>query len=76
MFPNPTTGILNLNWGQIEESMKMDVYNTYGQGLLHEEIEQQSHHEVDLSYLPEGYYFVVLRDKAGSSFTYKILINK
>lgn len=75
IYPNPTNGLLNLDFGQAA-SMRMDIYDVLGQGILHEAIENQSHHETDLSYLPEGNYFVVLRDKDGAAFTYKIQIKK
>jgi len=76
VYPNPTSGELNVDFGQGPASMKMDVYNMYGQGLLHQEIDNQSHYQTDLAYLPEGNYFIVLRDDEGNSFTYKILIMK
>jgi len=75
IYPNPTSGILNIDLSE-PSTLKMDIYSILGQGVLHEDIENQSHHETDLSYLPEGYYFVVLRDKNGSTATYKISIKK
>ena len=75
VYPNPTTGMLNIEWGQ-EVTMKMDIYNIYGQGILHEDIDGKSHYEADLSYLPEGNYFVVFRDAEGSKETFKIQIKK
>ena len=75
IYPNPTTGILNFDWTQAVD-LKMDVYNIYGQGMLHQEINGESHHETDLSYMPEGNYFIVLRDGEGNASTSKILIKK
>ena len=76
LYPNPTTGMLNIDFGGQAATLKMDVFNIYGQGLLHEEINNQSHYEADLSYLPDGNYFVVLRDADGSKETFKIQIKK
>lgn len=76
LYPNPTTGMLNIDFGNQAKSMKMDVYSMGGQGLLHEEITNQFRHETDLSYLPEGIYFIVLRDDEGAMDTYKIQIQK
>lgn len=77
VFPNPTTGIVNLDWGtRIVNDVKMDVYNMMGQGLLHQDITNKSRHEADLSYLPEGSYLIVLRDEDGNKSTYKINIVK
>ena len=76
IYPNPTSGIINMDFGQTVTSLNIDVYNIYGQGLLHQEIYNKSNYQTDLSYLPEGNYFMVLRDESGGSYTYKILINK
>ena len=76
VYPNPTTGILNFDWGTQKVNMKIDIYSFMGQGLIHDEINNQSHHETDMSYLPPGNYFVVLRDEDGSKRTFKILLTK
>jgi hypothetical protein len=76
IYPNPTSGILNMDWGNTNVNKKLDVYSIVGQGLLHDEIINQSHHAIDLSYLPEGSYIVVLRNEDGSTETYKIYLNK
>ena len=76
IYPNPTNGLLHMDWGNRTVNMKADVYSIIGQGLIHDEIRNQSHHELDMSYLPEGNYMVVLRDEDGSSATYKIFLSK
>ncbi|MCD6012201.1 MAG: hypothetical protein K0Q79_2063 [Flavipsychrobacter sp.] len=76
VYPNPTTGIINLDWEGQVVNRKLDVYTMIGQGLLHQDIENTSHHETDLSYLPAGNYLLVLRDEDGSKTTYKIQITK
>lgn len=76
IYPNPTSGILNLDWDNMPVNMKMDIFNITGQGLVHEEINNSTHHEVDLSYLPEGIYFVRLREQDGTSATFKITLTK
>ncbi len=77
IYPNPTSGILNLEWDNRTVNMKVDVYNIIGQPLLHDEIIGQSHHEVNMAALPEGNYMVVLRDDDdGNTSTYKIYLQK
>jgi hypothetical protein len=76
IYPNPTTGILNIDFGGQVVNRKMDVYNMVGQGLLHQEINNKSLYQTDLSYLPEGNYIVVLRDEEGGSATYRITLSK
>ena len=76
LYPNPTSGMVNLDWGGQVVNMKMDVYDIVGHGLLHQDIVNESHHQADLSYLPEGNYLMVLRSEDGSKATYKIFLNK
>lgn len=77
VYPNPTTGIVNIDWGtRIVSDMNMDVYNMIGQTVHHEEIKNESHHSSDLSYLADGTYVMTLRDEDGSRATYKINISK
>ncbi len=77
LYPNPTTGILNLDWGHRTVNMNLDVYNIQGVALIHEDIEHQSQHQTDMSNLPAGNYFVVLRDNEdGSKRTFKVLLTK
>ena len=75
VFPNPTSGMLNIDLGARAGSVKMDIYNIMGQGLLHEEITGKTHDETDISYLPEGSYMVVLRQN-GNTSTFKIQLLK
>jgi len=76
LYPNPTNGILNIDLGNQSMDMKVDIYNALGQGLRHDEITNQTNYQVDLSYLPEGDYFVVLRGLDGSMDTYKVVLAK
>jgi Secretion system C-terminal sorting domain len=76
VYPNPTTGLLNLDWGNNMVNMQVDIFNILGQAVLHEVVANQSHHETDLSNLPEGNYFVVLRDEDGNRTTFKVYHTK
>ncbi len=78
IYPNPTNGILNMDWDNRTVSMTVDVYNIIGQALIHEEIDVTSPTmETDMSGLSEGNYMVVLRDEEdGSTATYKIYHTK
>ncbi len=75
IYPNPTSGQVIMDWGS-NVNVKVDVYNITGQGLLHEDINNQSKKVMDLSYLPNGDYFLVIRDETGKSGTVKVTIAK
>ena len=76
IYPNPSPGILNIDFGGQPANMKMDIYSILGQGLLHEDIVNQALHQTDISYLPDGDYIVALRAADGSVNTYKIQLAK
>jgi hypothetical protein len=56
-------------------TITMEVYNTDGRGLMHNEISNASTRSIDLTHLPDGNYFIVLRNEKGSS-TRMITIEK
>jgi len=76
IFPNPTSGLLNIGWGRQVEHMGVDVFNIMGQGLIHQDVTNDSHLETDISYLPEGNYYVVLSGQDGSKVTFKVTLAK
>lgn len=76
IYPNPTSGMLNLDFGATNVTMHMELYNMLGQVIMKEEITNAAKHETNLSRLPEGNYMVVLTDQDGSKATYKILLSK
>ncbi|MBC7555051.1 MAG: T9SS type A sorting domain-containing protein [Taibaiella sp.] len=76
MYPNPTTGILSLDWEGKNVTMKLDIYNAAGQGLRHEEIINKSRFDADLSSLPDGIYYIHLRDEKGNHTTQKVTLSR
>src|SRR6201999_927644 len=68
VYPNPTSGIINLDWQQ-PANAKLDVYTFEGRGLIHEDIVNETHHRTNMSYLPDGNYFIVLSGEDGSKRT-------
>lgn len=76
LYPNPTTGIVNMDWEGKSVTVSVDVYNAMGQVLVHNEINGRSQHNLDLSALPAGLYNIVLRDEAGNNESYRIVVEK
>ncbi len=74
LYPNPTTGKIVLDWQGSPETMQVDIYNTVGQKLLHDEVINQSVYEADLSQWSNGNYFVEVKDVKGYRTTYKVLL--
>ncbi|OQX79913.1 MAG: hypothetical protein B6D64_04085 [Bacteroidetes bacterium 4484_276] len=71
VYPNPSTGIFNINIQGIENTMKMEVLNSRGQLIYSTEL--NSSRQLDLSSQPRGVYFVRLYN-ASSVHLKKIVV--
>ncbi len=59
MFPNPTTGIVNISIMQSENRpVMLQLYNMVGTVLINTELPYSSYYEIDLSNQQPGIYFV------------------
>lgn len=79
IYPNPTNGILNLNFDKSFNVSRIIVANIYGEIVYNEFIRKEisDKKELNLQKLPAGVYFVeVLTENAKDNFKSKIVINK
>jgi hypothetical protein len=76
VYPNPSTGLITLDWGAEKVNRKIDVYNAVGQGLLHEEISAASQKVLNLEHFANGAYFLVIKDDQGNTSTVRITLAK
>ncbi|MBA3828525.1 MAG: T9SS type A sorting domain-containing protein [Taibaiella sp.] len=76
VYPNPTSGEVTLDWGNETVNMKVDVYNSIGQQLLHDVVIDQSRKTLQLSQFANGNYFVVLTATDGKIGTISIALKK
>lgn len=76
IYPNPTSGQLNLDWGSTPATARITVYSTTGQALLQDNVKHATRKIMDLSALAAGNYFVVLQDDRGNTGTVRITLMK
>jgi len=76
IYPNPTKGLITLDWGATAATVKISVFNITGQGLLYEEVNNQNKKILDLTHLLNGMYYVVIRDAFGKKATVPVIVNK
>jgi hypothetical protein len=76
VFPNPTTGKVDFDWGTLPVNVNIDIYNVLGQNVSHTQLNNESHKTVDLSALSNGNYFAVIRDERGRTGAVKIYLQK
>jgi hypothetical protein len=74
IYPNPTNGVLNIDWKTVVGKMQVDIYDIVGQSIQREEVRNASNYATDLGNLPQGNYYVVLRNEDGLQGTYKISV--
>ncbi len=76
IFPNPTNGVLNLDWNGSNVNTEITVYNMLGQVVAQKEVVNASKTVIDLSTLPTSNYTLSLRDKEGRITNRKIQISQ
>jgi hypothetical protein len=76
IYPNPTNGLVTLDWGRENVTMGIDVFNPVGQRMLHEEMKNLPRKTIDMSKLPSGMYYIVLRNEQGGTATVKVTLTK
>ncbi|MBL7718326.1 MAG: T9SS type A sorting domain-containing protein [Flavipsychrobacter sp.] len=76
VYPNPSNGLVTIDWGTEKVSRKIDVYNAVGQGLMHEEIAGESRKVLNLSHFAAGVYFLVVKNDEGATHTIRLTLTK
>lgn len=66
IFPNPANSLVNLPMDGLDSDyISIDVFNTYGQKVLHKFYSENAIHKVlsiDVSFLPAGVYYLIVSD--------------
>ncbi|NDC42562.1 MAG: T9SS C-terminal target domain-containing protein [Chitinophagia bacterium] len=76
IYPNPTHGMLHFEWGGLATEMRVEVYNAAGIGVQYEKWNTASARNLDLTSLPNGTYYLVLRDSEGKAATHTFVIER
>jgi hypothetical protein len=77
VFPNPTEGIINLNFasGFSGQQLTLNVMDTKGALLIQKQI-TATNQAIDLSGFSDGMYFINIADRNGNGFTQKVFKNR
>ncbi|MBK6933087.1 MAG: T9SS type A sorting domain-containing protein [Saprospirales bacterium] len=66
-FPNPTTGLLYLQFGQAAgRQWLVELFDPAGQRIRQDKLDQPVVHEIDLQQLPAGHYYLYVRTTDGA----------
>jgi hypothetical protein len=71
-FPNPTTGNISVDLGDLQKDVKATLTNSLGQVLLTQKFESTDFINMDID-APTGIYFLQIKTPMGVSKTIKIL---
>ena len=60
MYPNPTTGLLNISFDNMSDAgaCSVEIYDALGRLLSSETVSTSGSHSMDISAYPEGLYIV------------------
>lgn len=75
VYPNPANNSVSLDWGTYKVTATLDIYNTVGQIVSHASLNNVSLYTADLTNLPDGNYYIIMRDAEGNRDTHSILVN-
>lgn len=75
IYPNPTTGLVTVDLGQVQMSATLEVMDLSGKKLLAQHTAQASQTQLDLSDLENGVYFVRITTQAGQHTIRLVLQN-
>jgi hypothetical protein len=77
LWPNPTNGSLNVNFGKLVNNLKVNIVDVSGKEIYTKVLSNcnQSELSIDLEHLTMGYYFVQL-ETDGHVQTHKLVISK
>jgi hypothetical protein len=76
IYPNPTTGQLTFDWDGKKVNMTIDVFNSIGQQVKHEQVIDESTKVINLSNLANGMYHILMTDEQGNTGTARITLAK
>jgi len=65
IYPNPSSGIVYINFGDRFESTRVEIINSLGQMVLTKNINTENTAEIDLSGQPIGPYFIKFLNAGG-----------
>ena len=75
VYPNPSAGIVNIDFGIIEKKSTIRVVDLPGNLLKEEIVQNTSKAWVDISALSDGIYFLEVKNENGF-ITQKIILNR
>lgn len=75
VYPNPTSDKVVLDWHGTAVTYSIDVYNSIGQVVKHDDVKNATRKEISLGGLADGNYMILLKDEAGKIGTIKVTVN-
>lgn len=73
VYPNPTTGLVNIDLAEKNEDMIAQVHDVIGQVVMEQRLTAQ-HTQLNLSGFAPGNYYVELKDATGAKGIYKVVL--
>ena len=72
VYPNPTSGTISVNLGELKTEIEVSLRNTLGQLLFTKRFEATDHFTINIEKQAAGLYFLILESPSGESKIIKI----
>jgi hypothetical protein len=76
VYPNPSTGIINIRNAGVKEAYTVYIYNSVGQVVFTEKYNEFTNAKIDLGNQPTGFYNVRIENEKGSMTKSIMVSNK
>ncbi|MCB9230998.1 MAG: T9SS type A sorting domain-containing protein [Bacteroidia bacterium] len=73
VYPNPTSGQLNVVLGEMQNQLEASIFNPLGQEMLRETVTNKDHFALN-PVLPSGLYFLQLRNEEGKIRRVRVVV--
>ena len=73
LYPNPTTGIINLKTQQPSGTATIEIFDALGRNIYHQHTDGTTNTRIDMTAFSVGVYTLTLKDDAGGRFVSKVV---
>lgn len=75
IYPNPFNQLINIDLGEYNSSINLEIVNSIGQTLQSHKYENSTQLEISTAHFSQGIYFINLTNEKGDTRTFKVIKN-
>ena len=74
IYPNPSNDVIGVNFGTLKGEKSINIYNEIGQVVLKNETSNLDQHQIDISYLRSGVYYLTVTSESVIRSRQKLIV--